>query len=134
MNANNHLIWKIIFPHRRLQHIVDENTKLVVGDRKISVGQNPVCGFGLTHFWPNNRIVVETFWVMWEGLLRKGCPKKNRTRIHSYCINSVSFCGKSIRSAKSRHDENSKLVKQVYMVQKLPPGSLIRHKTFFCEN
>ena len=64
----------------------------------------------------------------------KGCPKKNRTRIRSYCINSVSFCGKSIRSAKSRHDENSKLVKQVYMVQKLPPGSLIRHKTFFCEN
>ena len=64
----------------------------------------------------------------------KGCPKKNRTRIRSYCINSVSFCGKSIRSAKSRHDVNSKLVKQVYMVQQLPPGSLIRHKTFFCEN
>ena len=64
----------------------------------------------------------------------KGCPIKNRTHIRSYCINSVSFCGKSIRSAKSRHDENSKLVKQVYMVQKLPPGSLIRHKTFFCEN
>ena len=84
----------------------------------------------MVKFSPN----FKKWFVKAEDYKNKGCPKKNRTRIRSYCINSVSFCGKSIKSAKSRHDENSKLVKQVYMVQQLPPGSLIRHKTFFCEN
>ena len=64
----------------------------------------------------------------------KGWCKKNRTHICSYYIILVNFCGKSFKSAKSRHHDNSKLVRQVYIVQKIPPGSLIKHKKIVCEN
>ena len=43
----------------------------------------------------------------------KGWFIKNQTHIYSYCINPVSFCEKYFISAKSRHYENSKLVRQV---------------------
>ena len=35
---------------------------------------------------------------------------------------------------KSTHPENSKLVRQVHVVQKVPPGSMIEQKNGFFEN
>ena len=34
----------------------------------------------------------------------------------------------------SRYPEDSKLVRQVHVVQKIPPGSMIEQKNFFCKN
>ena len=45
--------------------------------------------------------------------LPKGWFIKNQTHIYSYCIHPVSFCDKYFILAKSRHYENSKLVRQV---------------------
>ena len=48
---------------------------------------------------------------------------------------SVSFSRKSFKSAKSRHSEDSELVRQVFIVQKIIPGDMICYKnqrTKFC--
>ena len=42
-----------------------------------------------------------------------------------YYENSVKFCGKSLRSAKSRHPKVSKMVRQVYISQKMPSVDMI---------
>ena len=41
---------------------------------------------------------------------------------------SVSFSRKSFKSAKSRHSEDSELVRQVFIVQKIIPGDMICYK------
>ena len=60
--------------------------------------------------------------------------KKKCTRVCVYYKNYARFRQKSIKSAKSTHPENSKLVRQVHVVQKVPPGSMIEQKNGFCEN
>ena len=51
-----------------------------------------------------------------------------------YYANSVRASVKSLRSAKSRHPEDSKLVRQVLIIQKILPENVIEQKKFFCEN
>ena len=41
---------------------------------------------------------------------------------------SVSFSRKSFKSAKSRHSEDSELVRQVFIVQKIIPVDMISYK------
>ena len=65
---------------------------------------------------------------------RKVWGKKKCTRVCVYYKNYARFRQKSIKSAKSTHPENSKLVRQVHVVQKVPPGSMIEQKNGFCEN
>ena len=60
--------------------------------------------------------------------------KKKFTRVCKYCVNSFSFCEKSLKSVKSRHSELSKMVRQAHAVQKIPPGSMIEQKNVFCKN
>ena len=60
--------------------------------------------------------------------------KKKCTRVCVYYKNYARFRQKSIKSAKSTHPENSKLVRQVHVVQKVPPGSMIEQKNGFFEN
>ena len=50
-----------------------------------------------------------------------------------YYVNSVDFNGKYIKLAKSTHAKDSKMVRQVHIVQKLLPGSMINHKNYFWE-
>ena len=51
-----------------------------------------------------------------------------------YYENSVKFCGKSLRSAKSRHPKVSKIVRQVYISQKMPSVDMILYFETFCES
>ena len=51
-----------------------------------------------------------------------------------YYANSVRVSIKSLKLAKSRHPEDSKLVKQVLIIQKIAPENMIEQKNFFCEN
>ena len=51
-----------------------------------------------------------------------------------YYANSVRVSIKSLKLAKSRHPEDSKLVKQVLIIQKIVPENMIEQKNFFCEN
>ena len=51
-----------------------------------------------------------------------------------YYANSVRASVKSLRSAKSRHPEDSKLVRQVLIIQKNTPRIYDCAKNFFCEN
>ena len=51
-----------------------------------------------------------------------------------YYKNSVRFCGKSLRSAKSRHPKVSKIVRQVYISQKMPSVDMILYFETFCES
>ena len=60
--------------------------------------------------------------------------KKKWTHVCVYYENYDQFRQKSFITAKSRHPEDSKLVKQVHVVQKIPPGSMIEQKNFFCKN
>ena len=55
----------------------------------------------------------------------KVCSEKKFTRISMYYENSVKFCGKSLRSANSRHPKVSKMVRQVYISQKMPSVDMI---------
>ena len=64
----------------------------------------------------------------------KVCSEKKFTHICMYYANSGRASVKSLRSAKSRHPEDSKLVRQVHLVQKIPPESMIEQKKIFCEN
>ena len=70
----------------------------------------------------------------WYGNLIRSEEKKKCTRVCVYYKNYARFRQKSIKSAKSTHPENSKLVRQVHVVQKVPPGSMIEQKNGFCEN
>ena len=67
-------------------------------------------------------------------VINKVWGKKKCTRVCVYYKNYARFRQKSIKSAKSTHPENSKLVRQVHVVQKVPPGSMIEQKNGFCEN
>ena len=51
-----------------------------------------------------------------------------------YYANSVRVSIKLLKLAKSRHPEDSKLVKQVLIIQKIAPENMIEQKIFFCEN
>ena len=64
----------------------------------------------------------------------KVCSEKKFTHICMYYANSVKTSVKSLKSAKSRHPEDSKLVRQVLIIQKILPENVIRQKKFFCEN
>ena len=65
------------------------------------------------------------------GQMNKVWGKKKCTRVCVYYKNYARFRQKSIKSAKSTHPENSKLVRQVHVVQKVPPGSMIEQKKLF---
>ena len=64
----------------------------------------------------------------------KVCSEKKFTHICMYYANSGRASVKSLRSAKSRHPEDSKLVRQVLIIQKILPENVIEQKNFFCEN
>ena len=59
--------------------------------------------------------------------------KKKFTHISAYYANSDCFGEKSLKSAKSTHAKDSKMVRQVHIVPKLLPGSMINHKNYFWE-
>ena len=56
--------------------------------------------------------------------VKKIIGMKKFTRICEYVVESDRFSGKSFKWAKSRHSEDSKLVKKVYIVLK---NTLGRH-------
>ena len=64
----------------------------------------------------------------------KVCSEKKFTHICMYYANSGRASVKSLRSAKSRHPEDSKLVRQVLIIQKILPENVIEQKKFLCEN
>ena len=64
----------------------------------------------------------------------KVCSEKKFTFICMYYANSVRASVKSLRSAKSRHPRDSKLVRQVLIFQKILLENMIEQKNFFCEN
>ena len=70
--------------------------------------------------------VSKTFW-------NKVWFKKKFTHISAYYANSDCFGEKSLKSAKSTHAKDSKMVRQVHIVPKLLPGSMINHKNYFWE-
>ena len=59
--------------------------------------------------------------------------KKKFTHISAYYANSDCFGEKSLKSAKSTHAKDSKMVRQVHIVPKLLPGSMINHENYFWE-
>ena len=67
------------------------------------------------------------------ALCTKVCFKKKFTHISAYYANSDCFGEKSLKSAKSTHAKDSKMVRQVHIVPKLLPGSMINHKNYFWE-
>ena len=52
--------------------------------------------------------------------VKKNFCKKKTTCICEYLAKSIDFDGKSFKLAKSRCSENSKLIRQVNEVQKIP--------------
>ena len=73
--------------------------------------------------------------TLWAGSRNnKVCSEKKFTHICMYYANSGRASVKSLRSAKSRHPEDSKLVRQVLIIQKILPENVIEQKKFFCEN
>ena len=70
----------------------------------------------------------------YEIFATKVCSEKKFTHICMYYANSGRASVKSLRSAKSRHPEDSKLVRQVLIIQKILPENVIEQKKFFCEN
>ena len=58
---------------------------------------------------------------------------KKYTHIFIYYANLDCLGEKSFKSAKSTHTKDSKLVRQVHIVEKLPPGSMIYNKNYFWE-
>ena len=65
--------------------------------------------------------------------LHKVCPKKKFTRVCLFYINLVSFFSYLNINPKCRHSKDSKMVRQVHIVPKLLPGSMINHKNYFWE-
>ena len=64
----------------------------------------------------------------------KVCSEKKFTHIFMYYENSVRFWGKSLSSAKSRHLKVSKMVRQVYISQKMPSVDMILCFEKICAN
>ena len=52
-------------------------------------------------------------------IVNKVCSEKKCTHICTYYSNTVEVSQKSLGSAKSRHSEVSKMVRQVYIAQKM---------------
>ena len=69
-----------------------------------------------------------------NSTIYKVCSEKKFTRISMYYENSVKFCGKSLRSANSRHPKVSKMVRKVYISQKMPSVDMILYFETFCES
>ena len=67
-------------------------------------------------------------------VIDKVCLEKKFTHICMHYANSGRASVKSLRSAKSRHPEDSKLVRQVLIIQKILPENVIEQKKIFCEN
>ena len=59
--------------------------------------------------------------------------EKKYTHISIYHTNLDCLGEKSFKSTKSTHTKDSKLVRQVHIVQRLPPGSIIKPKNYFWE-
>ena len=59
--------------------------------------------------------------------------EKKYTHISIYHTNLDCLGEKSFKLAKSTHTKDSKLVRQVHIVEKLPPGSMIYNKNYFWE-
>ena len=59
--------------------------------------------------------------------------EKKYTHIFIYYANLDCLGEKSFKSAKSTYTKESKLVRQVHIVEKLPPGSMIYNKNYFWE-
>ena len=59
--------------------------------------------------------------------------EKKFTHISVYYTNSDCFGKKSVKSVKSTHAKDSKMVRQVHIVSKLLPGSMINHENYFWE-
>ena len=64
----------------------------------------------------------------------KVCSEKKFTHVCVCYKNCNKFCQKSFKSAKSRHPEDSKLVRQVHIIWKILQENMIEQKIFFCEN
>ena len=77
------------------------------------------------------------WWMDWKPLNEKSSTKvwseKKYTYIFIYYANLDCLSEKSFKSAKSTHTKDSKLVRQVHIVEKLAPGSMIYHKNYFWE-
>ena len=67
-------------------------------------------------------------------LVTKVCSEKKCTHIYTYYSNTVEVSQKSLGSAKSRHSEVSKMVRQVYIAQKMPSVDMILYFETFCES
>ena len=74
------------------------------------------------------RIDCQMHWLL---ILYKVCSEKKFTHICMYYANSGRASVKSLRSAKSRHPEDSKLVRQVLIIQKILPENVIEQKKIF---
>ena len=59
--------------------------------------------------------------------------EKKYTHISVYHTNLDCLGKKSFKSTKSTHTKDSKLVRQVHIVQRLPPESVIKPKNYFWE-
>ena len=60
--------------------------------------------------------------------------KKNVTHIALNFSNLDCFSEKSFKSSKNTHAKDLKMVSQVNIVKKLPPGIMIKYKIHFWEN
>ena len=60
--------------------------------------------------------------------------KKNDTHIALNFSNLDCFSEKSFKSSKNTHAKDLKMVRQVNIVKKLPPGIMIKYKIHFWEN
>ena len=67
-------------------------------------------------------------------MIHKVCSEKKFTHICMYYANSGRASVKSLRSAKSRHSKDSKLVRQVHIIEKILSETMSEQKNFFCEN
>ena len=66
--------------------------------------------------------------------LHKVWVKKNVTHIALNFSNLDCFSEKSFKSSKNTHAKDLKMVRQVNIVKKLPPGIMIKYKIHFWEN
>ena len=67
-------------------------------------------------------------------LTNKVWVKKNVTHIALNFSNLDCFSEKSFKSSKNTHAKDLKMVRQVNIVKKLPPGIMIKYKIHFWEN
>ena len=77
--------------------------------------------------WVTN-VLISLLWAS------KVWSEKKFTHICMYYTNSARVCVKSLRSAKSRHSKDSKLVRQVHIIEKILSETMSEQKIFFCKN